>query len=331
MLVVAPAWIGDMVMAHSLLILLRRRHPESPIDVLAPAYVAPLVDFMPEVRDLIHAPWRGGELALAKRYSLGRRLRKSNYARAIVLPNTFKSALTPFFAGIPKRSGFIGEFRRGVLNDARPKRSYARMVEQYTSLADPLGAPTPTSPPPKFSVPTAAIDETRHRLGLLDDRPALGLCPGAAYGGAKRWPARHFADCGQRWISDGGCVWLFGSEQDKSLADAIEAELASGLCRNFCGIADLQTSVKLLAATKAVISNDSGLMHVAAALGRPLVGVFGSTSPDWTPPLGDKAAAVSLRLPCSPCFSRECPLQHHNCLEMLGAEQVMTALAASPR
>lgn len=327
-LVVAPSWIGDMVLAQPLLKLLHARHSGLALDVLAPRWTLPLLDRMPEVRRAIESPFAHGDLKLGGRHRLGLKLAQERYDQAIVLPNTFKSALTPFFAGIPVRTGYIGELRHWLLNDARKldEKRFPQLAQRYAALALPRGEPLP------LPLPTLAlrVDEEERRavmgrLGLDRGRPAAALCPGAEFGPAKRWPTRHFAELAQGLAAHGCAVWLIGSQNDRQAGAEIE-RAAGGVCRNLCGETTLTEAIDLLASCSLVVSNDSGLMHVAAALGRPLVALYGSSSPAFTPPLSADARILQLDLPCSPCFQRECPLGHFNCMMQLTPDKVLAAV-----
>jgi heptosyltransferase-2 len=327
-LVVAPSWIGDTVLAQPLFKLLHSRHADLALDVLAPRWTLPLLARMPEVRRALESPFGHGDLRLGERRRLGRSLAPEDYDQAIVLPNTFKSALVPFFAGIPARTGYIGELRHWLLNDARrlDKEALPQIAQRYAALALPRGEKL--APP----LPTLALrvdDAGRHavldRLGLDRNRPAAALCPGAEYGPAKRWPARYFAELAQGLAARGCAVWLIGSQGDRQAGAEIE-QAAAGACRNLCGETTLTEAIDLLASTSLVVSNDSGLMHVAAALGRPLIALYGSSSPEFTPPLSSRAQILKLDLPCSPCFKRECPLGHFNCMMQLTPDQVLAAV-----
>ena len=327
-LVVGPAWVGDMVMAQSLFMALHNQPSVAAIDVLAPAWTRPLLARMPEVRAAIDLPLRHGELGLAVRLRVGRALR-GRYRRAILLPNSLKSALLPFWARIPVRTGYLGEHRYGLLNDVRRlDRSLLPMtVQRFVALApdsDPMVAPE--IPRPCLRVDRGATEALRRRLGLEDaGRPVLALCPGAEYGPAKRWPPEYFVELANHRIKEGWQVWIFGSGNDRGPAARIAAQLGPA-CHDLCGRTSLGDAVDLLSQTQAVVSNDSGLMHVAAALQRPLVALFGSSDPQFTPPLGERVRVLSLGLECSPCFQRECPLGHTRCLRDLLPEQVDSAL-----
>ena len=324
-LVVAPSWIGDTLIAHPLLSRLAEQGAQ--IDVLAPAWSAPLFERMAEVKRVIANPFAHGDFAFAARRALGHSLRDAGYQAAYVLPNSWKSALLPYFAGIPQRVGYTGEARYGLLNRRHTldKLGRPRLVDRYLQLAEAPGAPLPETPPrPRLNSSPAQQAAARLALGLPAAARAVIFCPGAEYGPAKRWPARHFAALA-RALPAGLAVWLLGSAKDSAVAEEIVA--ASGdRATNLCGRTQLDQAIDLIASAEAVVSNDSGLMHVAAALDRPMTAVYGSSSPIYTPPLSPRATIVSLHLECSPCFKRVCPLGHTHCLEQLSPELVLAAL-----
>ncbi|MCL4799511.1 MAG: lipopolysaccharide heptosyltransferase II [Burkholderiales bacterium] len=328
-LVVAPNWIGDALLAQPLLARLRERKPGLVLDALAPAWTAPVLARMPQIDTVIEAPFGHGELALGRRWRLARELAVRGYDEAIVLPNSLKSALVPWLARIPRRIGFVGESRYFALNvrHALDEKALPLMAERYAKLAEPPDAP-PVRPLPtvRLEVDEANLLISVARLGLDRSRPVAVLCPGAEFGPAKRWPVAHFADLARALDSRGVGVWLIGSAKDRPLGDEI-AERAQGAARNLCGKTDLGAAIDLMSVAAAVVSNDSGLMHVAAALGRPLVALYGSSSPDHTPPLAPAARILKLDLACSPCFARECPLGHFRCMNELTPQMVLAALA----
>ncbi|MBI2509731.1 MAG: lipopolysaccharide heptosyltransferase II [Betaproteobacteria bacterium] len=330
-LVVGPSWVGDAVLAQPLLKLLHARHAGPALDVLAPPWTLPLFERMPEVRRAIASPFIHGDLKLSERRRLGRELAREGYDQAIVLPNTFKSALVPFFAGIPRRTGYVGELRWGLLNDARrldPAR-LPRMAERFAALAHPPGAAPPLPlPVPALRANEAARRATLMKLGLESPRPVIVLCPGAEYGPAKRWPAAYFARLARELAAEGWEAWLVGSPNDAAIGAEIEGA-SGGACRNLCGATTLGEAMDVLASARLVVSNDSGLMHVAAALGKPVIALYGSSSPAFTPPLSPAAFILKLDLPCSPCFRRVCPLGHFNCMMQLTPERVSAAVRSA--
>ena len=314
------------MLAHPLLVRLKSRDPGGVIDVLAPAWAAAVYGRMPEVRSTIAFPFGHGELRLGARRRIARAL--AHYDHAIVLPGSFKSALVPWFAGIPRRTGWIGEMRFGLLNDLRrlDKAALPLIVERFAALAQPADeALERPLPEPRLAVDTARRDSAIAKFGLAGSAPVLALAPGAEYGPAKRWPARHFADVARSHVERGYRVWLFGADRDVSVTAEVAA-LAGVPVTDLAGKTGLDEAIDLLSLAARVVTNDSGLMHVAAALDRPLAALFGSSSPEYTPPLSAKARVISLRLGCSPCFARECPLGHTNCLEKLNPGQVLAAL-----
>lgn len=315
-----------MVMAQSLFITLKRRHPSCRIEVLAPAWTFSLLERMAEVDDAIAMPLVHGQLDLRMRYRLGKALR-GVYDTAIVLPNSWKSALVPFFARIPERIGYVGEARWGVLNDARrlDEKKTPMTVHRFLALGLERSAALPPEVPlPKLSIKAGDIAALREKFQIDVASKILGLCPGAEYGPAKRWPSGYYAAVARRKIEQGWQVWLFGSEKDRPVAEEINAGTQHA-CLDFCGRTSLAEAVDLISLTAAVVSNDSGLMHVACALDKKLVAIYGSSDPGFTPPLSPRAKVVSLRLSCSPCFRRECPLGHYDCLK-IPPERVLAEL-----
>jgi heptosyltransferase-2 len=329
-LIVAPSWVGDAVMSQPLLARLAASGC-GPIDVLAPGWVLPVYRRMAEVADTIASPFAHGELSLKARWRLARDLAGRGYGRAVVLPNSLKSALVPFMAGIPERVGFTGEMRAGLVNrrHSLDKDALPLMVERFAMLAQspgtalqrPVAHPVLQSSPEQQAATLAAIGKARpERLAVL--------CPGAEYGPAKRWPTRHFAALSRSLAERGFTVWALGSPKDKEFGAAIAAE-SQGACADLCGATNLEQAIDLMAMAEVAICNDSGLMHVAAGVGRPLVALFGSSSPGFTPPLSTRAEIVSLKLSCSPCFKRTCPLGHLDCLNRLEPAQVQQAVDAA--
>ncbi len=328
-LVVGPSWVGDMVMAQSLFKTLRATSPDSAIDVLAPGWSLPLLARMPEVRAGIEMPLGHGRLDLLTRWRLGRSLR-GRYRRAILLPNSWKSAIVPWAAGVARRTGWRGEMRYGLLNDVRrlDKARYPMTVQRFVALGGAADAALPDIPPPRLAVRSADAQAAMRALGVRKspDRRVLALCPGAEYGPAKQWPTVHYAQLGRHFARAGWDLWLFGSDKDLAVCEGIAATCKVSTV--LAGRTTLEQAVDLMSLADAVVSNDSGLMHVAAALDRPLVALYGSSDPGFTPPLNGRHRIVSLGLSCSPCFKRVCPLGTTACLVDMTVERVVAALAA---
>lgn len=332
-LIVGPSWVGDMVMAQSLFIALKQQHPNCLIDVLAPAWSLPILERMPEVRRGIIMPVGHGALQWSTRVEVAKQLKPQGYDQAIVLPNSLKSALIPFLAEIPQRTGWRGEMRYFLVNDIRllSKTRYPLMVQRFVALAHQPGViPKPEQcPNPSLKVDAELVPATLAKFDLAVQQPFLALCPGAEFGPAKRWPERHYAAVAEHFIARGYRVALFGSENDRAVAADIIGlvnENNRDQCVSLAGDTSLAEAVDILSAAAAVVSNDSGLMHIAAALGRPLVSVYGSTSPSFTPPLSERVRVESIPVDCGPCFQRECPKGHLKCLNDLAPQQIIQAL-----
>ncbi|BFU60788.1 MULTISPECIES: lipopolysaccharide heptosyltransferase II [Rodentibacter] len=304
-LIIGPSWVGDMMMSHSLYQQLKIQYPDCQIDVMAPNWCKPLLARMPEVRKAIEMPLGHGAFELGTRYRLGKSLR-DQYDMAIILPNSLKSAFIPFFAKIALRRGWKGESRYILLNDLRTnKKDYPMMVQRYVALAfDKNTVPTAENIPvltPYLTVNATQQAETlktfEKQTALLGERPIIGFCPGAEFGPAKRWPHYHYAKLAEMLIAEGYAVELFGSLKDVEVGEQIRQSLSQEqqtFCLNLAGQTNLTQAVDLIANCTAVVTNDSGLMHIAAATDRPLIAVYGPTSPTYTPPLSDKAVIIRL-------------------------------------
>ena len=380
-LIIAPSWVGDAVMAQPLLRRLRELYPDAVIDAFAPAWVAPVLERMAEIRRVVINPLAHGEFSLKLRWKLGRALRQDHYDHAIILPNSLKSALIPFFAGISLRTGFKGEMRFSLINDMRhlDKQALPLMVERFAALAEypgiPLHRPVDN---PRLTADKERTQATLARLNLAPKKTVVAFCVGAEYGPAKRWPAPHFAELARMLADAGHEIWLLGSHKDAEIGAEIEqiyfklpssalsdlnqrplhsppdrnqlpsrspplplagegwgegnllaGERENPALRNLCGQTGLAEAINLLAAASFAVVNDSGLMHIAAALGKPVIALFGSSSPGFTPPLSDQARIISLNLPCSPCFERVCPLGHFDCMMKLSPQRVFEEIAAT--
>ncbi|GAB2787951.1 lipopolysaccharide heptosyltransferase II [Halomonas shantousis] len=328
-LIVGPSWVGDMVMAQSLFMTLKTRYPGCRLGVLAPAWSHPVLARMPQVDEAIALDVKHGEFGWQARRQLARTLR-GRFDQAIVLPRSWKSALVPFLAGVPKRIGFTGEQRVGLLNERRKldKAALDQTVKRFVSLGLPQAETRKGDfpiPHPRLSVDRENQLALRMRLGL-SLRPAIGMMPGAEYGPSKQWPLASFRRLAERLTVEGYEVRVLGGPKDVEAGEAI----GSGLLHvhNLCGRTQLADAVDLLADCQQVVTNDSGLMHVAAAVGTRIHALYGSTSPAYTPPLSEDARIHMLGLDCSPCFQRTCPLGHHHCLRLLSPEQVFDAVTA---
>ncbi|QLK45148.1 lipopolysaccharide heptosyltransferase II [Vibrio campbellii] len=337
-LIIGPSWVGDMVMSQSLYIVLKQLHPESQIDVIAPGWCKPILERMPEIHQAIEMPIGHGEFNLLGRREIGKSLREKQYDHAYILPKSAKSALIPWFANIPLRTGWKGEMRYGLLNDLRPNmKSFQFMVERYVALAYPqeemidsssLGG-LETLPRPSLFIDKKEQAEAIAKFNLNQEAPVVGLCPGAEFGPAKKWPETHYAEVASAMANAGKQIWLFGSQKDLETCNNIKQLVPQEHQHQIhvlAGQTSLIEAVDLLAACQTVVANDSGLMHVAAAVGCNVVAVYGSTSPKYTPPLAEKVEIVHTDIDCRPCFKRECPLGHLNCLNQLSPQKVISKI-----
>lgn len=330
-LIVGPSWIGDMVMAQSLFITLKQQYPDCIIDVLAPAWSLPILKRMPEVREGISADMKHGEFSFFKRRKLGRSLRKKMYTHAIVIPRSWKSAVIPYFAEISVRTGYRGEMRYGLLNDIKhlDKQVLKQTVQRYVAHAYQHNlADAPVTPFPKLQVNIKNKAELLALFGLKLDRPVLCLMPGAEYGPAKQWPIEYYAKLAASLVETGWQVWVLGSGKDAGIGDEIKS-ISNVHIYNLCGKTELVDTIDLLACAKSVVSNDSGLMHVASAVGVQVNVVYGSSTPEYTPPLTTKELQniFYLEMDCSPCFKRVCPYDHTDCLKNIGYGEVYKFIA----
>ena len=303
---------------------LLEQYPDINIDVLAPSATLPLLARMPEVNRGILIDQTHGQVGLSYRFRLGAELGKNNYDWAIVTPNSLKSALVPFVAGIPLRTGFLGEYRYFLLNDINllNKARQPLMTDRFLAL---VGKTSDEMIPPRLCVDldSQAAFLGRHRLAT--EKPVIGFCPGAEFGDAKKWPEAHYGALAKQLIDQGYRIWIFGAPADQATGEFI-VSIAGKDCINLAGQTSILEALDLLAICQTVVSNDSGLMHVAAAVGTRVVAIYGSTSPAFTPPISETAHIVSRGLDCSPCFKRTCPLGHKNCLNKLMPEQVLERL-----
>ena len=325
-LVIGPSWVGDMVMAQSLFITLRKRHAGCEIDVVSPEWSLPVLERMPQVRQGIALPVIHGKFGFSVRYRLGQSLKASNYSHAIILPRSWKSALVPYFAAVPVRTGYRGEMRYGLLNDVRHldetvlTQTVQRFVAHAYHPSDYSVAP-PEVPYPELRSDKENTNRLLGVLGLNLDKPVIGMMPGAEYGPAKQWPGEYFAKLALLLIEQGYQVWVFGSDKESIIGEEIVRNALSD-AYNLCGKTELVDVIDLVACAEQVVTNDSGLMHVAAAMGVKVNAIYGSSTPEYTPPLTDSAEIFYRHLSCSPCFDRCCRFEHYQCLTGIEPREV---------
>ena len=328
LLIVGPAWIGDMVMAQSLYKLLSSRNPGIRIDVIAPPWSKPILDRMPEVNRAIELDVGHGKAAVGTRWMLGRRLQGKGYPQAIVLPRSLKASLVPFFAAVPVRTGYRGEWRFAFINDMRPFDPVRldQTIKRFIALGLPPDAhELPRPPQPSLRTDEENLLSVARRLGLALTTEPVALMPGAEFGLAKRWPADRFGALAARLAGAGLQVWILGSAGERELGEEVRAMADHDDVVNLCGRTTLADVVDLLGAARIAVTNDSGPMHIAAAVDTHVISLYGSTSPRFTPPLTDRADSLYRDLECSPCFRRECPLGHFNCMMELSVDTVEAA------
>ena len=332
-LIVGPSWIGDMVMAQSLFIALKQLDTDCLIDVIAPGWSLPVLERMPEVNEGISADVSHGEFSFLKRRRLGLELRSRKYTHAIVIPRSWKSALIPYFANVSVRTGYRGEMRYGLINDIRvlDKKVLKQTVQRYVAHAYKNNAVEA----PEIYFPRLQCDKGNQahlidKFGLKLDKPVVCMMPGAEYGPAKQWPLEYYARLAELLLDNGCYVWILGSSKDEKAAEIIAG---SNEIDNLCGRTQLIDTVDLLSCARSVVSNDSGLMHVAAAVGADVHVIYGSSTPDYTPPLTgqDKSNVFYLGLDCSPCFERTCKFGHYDCLKGIKPEAVLESVLGHDR
>lgn len=326
---VGPAWVGDMVMAQSLFMTLKATRPDVVIDVLAPSWSLPMLARMPEIDEAIEVPVGHGQFGLLRRLNIGLGLRKKHYTQAIVLPRSYKSALIPFFARIPQRTGYRGEMRFGVINDIRrlDKSILVQTVQRYVALG--LRHSVVTAPQilfPKLDVDKKKQQELGLKFKLSADKPIICMMPGAEYGLAKQWPIKKYADLAAVLVDKGFQICVIGSTKEAALGEKVTMQQVNEI-NNLCGKTSLIDAVDLVAMSEWVVTNDSGLMHVACATGRKVIAIYGSSTPAYTPPLSKDAKLVYHALECSPCFKSNCPLGHTQCLEGITVDEVLACIS----
>jgi len=332
-LIVGPSWVGDMVMAQSLFKSLKKKHPDCSIDVIAPGWSLPILYRMPEINNCHELKARHGEFAFAARIKLGKSLREKEYTHAIIIPRSWKSALVPYAAKIPVRTGYRGEMRYGLLNDIRPldKTVLTQTVQRYVALGlDESVNQAPAILHPALKIDLSNLGRLQNKLKLNMDKPVICFMPGAEYGPAKQWPVEYYAELAKKLVAAGYYVWVMGSDRDTKAGKVIVSYL-DGSAWNLCGETELVDTADLFSCAKEVVTNDSGLMHVAAAVGVKINAIYGSSTPDYTPPLIDKSnkKIFYLGLSCSPCFKRLCPLGHTDCLRKVDVESVYKKISTT--
>lgn len=338
-LIIGPAWIGDMIMSQSLFKQLQQKNPDCVIDVVAPAATYPLLQYMPEIRQGFCLSLKHKQFGFWQRLKLAKSLRGQHYDEAIVLPNSWKSALLPFLAGIQCRRGWHGESRYILLNDRQRlnKQGLRLQVQRFLALSDQFTGNTQQNWQltleelskanlfPHMIVSAKRQSAVVDKFKLPTDKKIIALCPGAAYGNSKKWPAEYFATVASTKVKEGYQIYLLGALTDKDTAAIIQNQCHHN-CINLVGKTSLSEAIDIISLTQAVVTNDSGLMHIACALALPVVALFGSSSPTFTPPLSPFAQILSINISCSPCFQRECPLGHHRCMRDLLPNSVIKTL-----
>lgn len=331
-LVIAPAWVGDVVMSQTLFKLLKQRYAQQLVlDVFASPFAHEMLLRMPEVNRVITNPFTHGKLALWQRLKLSVKFRHEKYDQVFVLPNSFKSALTTIFSGIKTRTGFVGEARYILLNDIYRlnKHKLPRMIDRFCALLD-HGSAVKNIPQPQLSCNRENQQKLANKLSIDLTKPIIALCPAAEFGPAKRWPAVHFAALADTLTRDGYQIILLGTNSDANIANEIISLAKINTIINATGKTSLVDAVDLIGLAKYVVSNDSGLMHIACAVGSNVVVIYGSSSPRFTPPLSATATLLQIPLACSPCFARVCRFGHYNCLYEVTPQMVYKKISTWP-
>ena len=330
-MVIGPAWVGDMVMAQALYKALCADHTSAEIHVVAPEWSRPLLSRMPEISAVFGLDVSHGEFGLSKRIALGKKLRHEHYSQAIILPRSYKSALVPWAARIPKRIGDIGEFRYGVITQTFPSNKDKKIPTACNYLRY-AGIDTDISKVKKEYCPELVVD-TENQQRLLDsldisaDVPMVACMVGAEFGPSKQWPIEHFATLINLLGKQGINVCLLGSSKDLATGEKIEV-LCQSRVFNLCGKTSLVDVIDILASCRVAVSNDSGLMHIAAAVSVPVVAMYGATTPLYTPPLHAKAKSLYVKLACSPCWQKTCRYNHYRCLKDILPQDVCEIVLA---
>jgi len=318
-LVIMPAWIGDTLMSQSLIIKLKLDYPDSIIDVVIRPDIEMLVNLMPQINNKYILDIKHGEFGLSKRISLAKELKRNKYTTSFILQNSFKSALIPWLANIPERIGYLTEFRYFLINKGFKYTKFEKsMVERYLNL---INQKYNINLRPNLKTNNSFKKKNLEEYGFNSERKNIILCPDAEYGNAKKWPLNHWIDLANLYNSNYNIIFL---GKDISVNENIKERCKSNSVKSFIGKTNLNDVVNLLSIADLVVSNDSGLMHIAGAVNCKIIALYGSSSPFYTPPLisSDSGEVIYKNLDCSPCFERECPLKHLNCLREISAQEV---------
>ncbi len=314
-LVIGPYWVGDMIMSQVIYRQIKISNPKAKITVLAPPWSIPIALRIQAVDVIIEVPFKPGYFDLYKRYKIGKALRKRKFTQAIVIPGSWKSALVPFFANIPIRTGYLGEFRFGLLNDIRKFTGISqRIVDHYVYLSIDYKSALPIiNDLPKLQIVPKNLNTLQHKFNIVDNnKKTLALCAGAAFGPSKQWPAEYCSDL-INLIQQDWNIWLFGSQNDQAFINSIVQNITTKVI-NFAGQLALPDTIDLLSSVDAIIANDSGLMHMGSSLNIPLIAIYGSTPAVKAPPISKNCIMLEQPQPCKPCYKRVCPLQHFKCM-----------------
>ncbi len=325
-LIISPNWIGDLIVANSLFKLIKQKNYH--LSVAAPNYCRPLLERMHEVDEIFESPVTHNKLNLKKIYQFSQQLKQHKFDQAVVLPNSLKSSLVPFLANIPKRTGYLGEFRYLLLNNIKKitSHNYKNLKSQCLFLFNNNDLEISQAPNPSLIINKKNIDNLIKKLNINLNKKILILAPGAAFGDAKQWPAEYFAKISREKYKDNWQVIILGSAKDKEIANQIN-NLVNNICLNLCGITNIKDAIDIISISNYVISNDSGLMHIAAALDKNLIAIYGSSTPNFTPPLSNKAIILEDKdLDCRPCFKRTCPYGHKNCMYNITPDKVKSLI-----
>ena len=332
-LIVGPSWVGDAVMAQSLYKIIKDSNPQSKIDVLSPEWSLGILNRMDELDDVICSPFDHGDLRIKDRIRFGYGLRDRSYDQAIVLTNSLKSSFIPFTANIPKRTGWLGEMRYGFINDIRKvnKNKHKLMVEKFSCLSiNPLVDNNYEIPWPSLRVDLINLSKLLKKYSFEQSHESIAICPGAEFGPSKRWPANYYAEVIRHYLSKNWQVFILGSKNDLPVAKAIEDQVPpenKALLFNFTGQTSIEDAVDILSTCDLVLTNDSGLMHVAAAVNVKLLALYGPTSPKFTPPLSKKAKVIQKIEGYEKTREGELEEGYHYGLSMIKPEEVLDSLS----